>query len=453
MPSVLWLENKLRGYKGSFLLVTHDRTLLENVVTSVISIEDLLLDYYPCDFKEFQKRKEDKDKARDKMIDTFLKRNTNLNPMSPIYKTMLKYREWQDKRRARDMLLQGKFTFTPPKPLPGPEGPLQKEISLINIENVRFSYDEAKDLPFIFDNPISYNVKYGTRVGIMGPNGAGKSTFLKLITGKLTPTSGTIKTNKDFTLAYFGQHSTKELDLKDTPFEFMTASFPKEKEGVLKNHLKKTSIGDDPMNTRMGNLSFSQRSCVIFAKLTFVPPHLLIMDEPTNFLDIDSIDSLIGAANKFSGALITVTHNRDFLKRCSKHYLSIVPGAFLEFKTMKEAERATYSFISDLEAGRTVDAKTAIAENRGGGAIHTEESLGATKLKLDAQQAAAQAEADAIQFEVDRLAELALEKEVKRKAKVAAQKVDWVAGDKCWAPVKNAFQPATVVRNVPAMVI
>lgn len=113
----------------------------------------------------------------------------------------------------------------------------------------------------------------------MGPNGAGKSTFLKLITGKLQPTTGTITTNKDFTLAYFGQHSTKELDMKDTPYEFMAASFPKEKEGVLKAHLRKTSIGDDPMNTRMGNLSFSQRSCVIFAKLTFVPPHLLIMDE------------------------------------------------------------------------------------------------------------------------------------------------------------------------------
>jgi energy-coupling factor transporter ATP-binding protein EcfA2 len=231
----------------------------------------------------------------------------------------------------------------------------------------------------------------------------------------------------------------------------MSHSFPKANEGVLKNHLRKTSIGDDPMNTRMGNLSFSQRSCVIFAKLTFVPPHLLIMDEPTNFLDIDSIDSLIGAANKFTGALITVTHNRDFLKRCSKNYLSIVPGAFLEFKTMKDAERATYSFISALEQGKTIDVKNAITDNRGGGAIHTAESLAASAKRLDAQQLAAKAEVDAIQAETDRLAAIQLEKDTKRKAKAAAQKLDWVTGDKCWAPVKNTFQPATVVRNVPAM--
>jgi ABC-type Mn2+/Zn2+ transport system ATPase subunit len=332
-----------------------------------------------------------------------------------------------------------------------PEGIPQEEISLIKIENVRFSYDEAKGLPFIFDNPISYDIKLGTRVGVMGPNGAGKSTFLKLITGKLQPTSGTITINPAFTLAYFGQHSTKELNLKDTALEFMTASFPKANIAVLKTHLTKTSVAGDIMNTRMGNLSFSQRSCIIFAKLTFVPPHLLIMDEPTNFLDMDSIDSLIGAANKFAGGLVTVTHNRDFLRKCSKHYLSIVPSQFLEFKTMKEAERATYSFISALESGKKIDVKNAIQENRGGGAIHTKEYLEASASRLNEQQKEALAKEEAIQAEAAAIAAAAAEKEAKRLAKVAKQKTDWVAGDECFAPVKNSYSKAVVVRNVPAM--
>ena len=101
---------------------------------------------------------------------------------------------------------------------------------------------------------------------------------MKLITGKLTATEGTITTNPDFVLAYFGQHSTKELDLELNAIEFMKKCFPKEKEGILRQHLTKTSVGDNAMESRMKNLSFSQRSCVIFAKLTFVPPHLLIMD-------------------------------------------------------------------------------------------------------------------------------------------------------------------------------
>jgi ATP-binding cassette, subfamily F, member 3 len=115
MPSVLWLENKLRGYSGSFLLVTHDRTLLENVVTSVMLIEDFQLESFPCDFAEFQKRREKNDAAKEKMMDQFLKRNTNLNPMSPLLKTARQYRAWLQARRDRKLLMHGKFTFPPPK--------------------------------------------------------------------------------------------------------------------------------------------------------------------------------------------------------------------------------------------------------------------------------------------------------------------------------------------------
>jgi len=120
--------------------------------------------------------------------------------------------------------------------------------------------------------------------------------------------------------------------------------------------------------TRMQNLSYSQRSCVIFAKLTFVCPHVLIMDEPTNFLDIESVDSLIAAANKFPGALLVVTHSRQFLRKCAKTFLSVTPGQFLAFDDMKEAESATYTFIQELESGVKIDTSAMAA---GGGSLHT----------------------------------------------------------------------------------
>jgi energy-coupling factor transporter ATP-binding protein EcfA2 len=234
--------------------------------------------------------------------------------------------------------------------------------------------------------------------------------------------------------------------------EFMQQQFPDENAIDLKNHLKKTSIPDDIMNWRMVRLSFSQRSCVIFAKLTYVPPHLLIMDEPTNFLDLESVDSLISAVNKFKGGLIVVTHNRDFLKRTAKHFLSIVPGQFLEFNTMKEAERATYSFISALEEGRAVDFKKAIQENRGGGALLSEDDRAANQARLTKQQQIAKEKEEAKRAEEERVAKIAADKEARRLAKVALQKTDWVAGDKCWAPIKgNKYEAGTVVRNVPAM--
>ncbi|KAJ3077083.1 hypothetical protein HDU98_008515 [Podochytrium sp. JEL0797] len=452
LPSVLWLENKLRGYKGSFLLVTHDRTLLENVVTSVMLIQDMKLKYFPCDFKEFEIRKEAEDAEYEKMVDTFLLRNKNLNPMSPLIKTQRQYALWKENRQARRVMMQSKFSFPSPKELPlGPGELTQADISLINVENVRFCYDVSKGLPFIFDNPVSYHIKMGTRVGIMGPNGAGKSTFLKLITDKIQATEGKITCNKKMTVAYFGQHSTKELNLEDSALDFMCASFPKDPQGVIKSHLERTSVTDSIMHTRMKNLSFSQRSCVIFAKLTYVPPHLLILDEPTNFLDLETVGSLITACNKFKGGLIIVTHNRDFLKKCSKTFLSIIPGFFLEFDNMKSAERATYSFMQALEEGKQVDAKTAIQSNRGGGAILSKEDLAINNARRKAIMDKEAADKAAAQAEADRLAAEAEEKAAKLKAKQSLMKTDWVAGDVCWAPVKGKYVQGTVVRNVPAV--
>jgi ATP-binding cassette subfamily F protein 3 len=122
-------------------------------------------------------------------------------------------------------------------------------------------------------------------------------------------------------LAYFGQHSTAELQMDLTPVEFMETQFPGTNLGVLRNHLAKTGVTGGVESTRMQNLSYSQRSCVIFAKLTFISPHLLIMDEPTNFLDLESVDSLIAAANKFPGALLVVTHSRQFLRKMREDVL------------------------------------------------------------------------------------------------------------------------------------
>jgi len=285
----------------------------------------------------------------------------------------------------------------------------------------------------------------------MGPNGAGKSTLLKLMTGKLEATTGQIIRHPDFVTAYFGQHSTKELDLETSAIDFMQWKFPDANVGVLRSHLAKTAVGDSIVESRMKNLSFSQRSCVIFAALTFIPPHLLIMDEPTNFLDLDSVDSLIKAANKFTGGLVVVTHNRDFLKKTVSTFLSIIPGAFLEFATMREAERATYSFITALENGQQVDFQQAIQDNRGGGAIHSAEDQAIRAAKLAAQQKKAKDEADAIEAERVRIETLAIEKEKARLARVAALKEDWVAGEKCFAPIKGKWVFVEVIRNVPSM--
>jgi len=213
---------------------------------------------------------------------------------------------------------------------------------------------------------------------------------LKLLTHKLKATEGEVIHHPAFKIAYFGQHSTAELNMETNAIEFMMQAFPKANPAYLRDHLAKTGIVGNVADTRVEGLSYSQRSCIIFAKLTYKAPHLLILDEPTNFLDLESVDSLIGACNKYKGALLLVSHNRDFLKKCATQYLSIVPGRFELYNDMKTAEKATYTFIAEMEEGVSIG-RDALANNPGGGTVHSSQKVGAASdaTKTDSSSASA----------------------------------------------------------------
>jgi ATPase subunit of ABC transporter with duplicated ATPase domains len=377
-PSVLWLENRLRGYKGSFLLVSHDRELLKNVCTSVMLLEDKEIRYYSCGFIDFEKKKALEDTKKYDDIEKFLKKNKDVSPATQLGRQVLDKRTWSKAYHDKLVALQTKFTFPARVPLEQPEGQNlpPDDISLINLQNVRFSYNVSTG-HFIFNDPISFNVTASTRVGVMGPNGAGKSTLLKLLTHKLTATQGSVVHHPNFKLAYFGQHSTAELEMDTNAIEFMMKAFPDDNPAQLRNHLAKTGIVGHVADTRVEGLSYSQRSCIVFAKLTYEGPHLLIMDEPTNFLDLESVDSLIGACNKYKGALLLVSHNRDFLKKCAKQYLSVVPGRFELYNDLQTAEKATYTFIQEMETGVKVG-REVLVNNPGGGSVHSSQKVETT---------------------------------------------------------------------------
>lgn len=212
-PSVLWLENRLRSHRGSFLMVSHDRDLLKNVCTSVVMIEEKKLSYHNCGFAEFERKREIAWKKKAEDIDKFIARNRVVDFSTPLAKEKAEKQAWLDFYQQRMILLAGKFTFPDATPLKNDDPSVpDDQISLINVKDVTFTYKEETGI-WIFKQPIAINITTSTRIGIMGPNGAGKSTFLKLITGKLTPSGGEITTHKTATVAYFAQHHV--LDLED----------------------------------------------------------------------------------------------------------------------------------------------------------------------------------------------------------------------------------------------
>jgi len=359
-PSLLWLENRLRGYRGSFLIISHDRDLLENVCTSVIHIADKRLAYHSMGFVAFEKKIAQLDKKRSDEAEKFIKMNRNVDFSSPKAKEKKEKQDYLEAYTARQILLAGKFTFPAIDPLPAQNdaagNPIEaSQLPIIDMKDVTFSYNVEKGLPFIFKDPTSITINASTRLGVMGPNGAGKSTLLQLLTNRIKPVTGTVTTNQAAKIAYFAQHHIQELNLEQTAVEYMVKQFPEvENSAFLRKHLAKVGISGTIADTRMTALSSGMRSCVIFAKITYRCPHLLIMDEPTNFLDLDSLDSLIAATNKYTGALLLVSHNRRFLLKCAKQYLSVVPGQFNMYNDLKMCEKATYSFIEELEAGGKV---------------------------------------------------------------------------------------------------
>jgi len=452
-PSVLWLENRLRAYRGSFVLVSHDRELLNNVCTQVLLIEDKQIKYYSMGFKNFEVTKAKEDKKKSEEIEKYIEKNRNADPSTMAGRILADKKAWSEAYYARQIALAGKFTFPTSVPLANTEkdadgNPVKPEdIKLITVENLRFSYKPDAETPvFIFNDPINFVCTASTRIGVMGPNGAGKSTFLKLITHKLTPTEGKITDHPNYTLAYFGQHSTAELNLDMTPIEFMCSQFPDEKPGVLRGHLGKTGVAGGVADTRMQRLSFSQRSCVIFAKLTLICPHLLILDEPTNFLDLESVDSLIGACNKYKGALMLVSHNRDFLKRCAKQYLSIVPGHFNIYDDLKTAERATYSFIAEMEEGGNVG-KSALANCAGGASVHASQLTGAAAA-AKAAEAAPKKDASGAFVISSTPAPVAAKPAAAAGAAAAAGKVTYAVGEKVSALWTDGKWYAAVIKKI-----
>jgi ATPase subunit of ABC transporter with duplicated ATPase domains len=154
-PSVLWLENRLRGYRGSFLLVTHDRDLLVNVTTSTLLLEDKKIRYYPCGYGEFEKRKAKEDQKKDEEGEKFLnKHGRNADPSTQTGRMVHDMRIWRAAYQKKLVQMAGKFTFPKANDLAPPAGTAVNEdgsVTLIKLEDVRFSYNAEKGLPFIFD--------------------------------------------------------------------------------------------------------------------------------------------------------------------------------------------------------------------------------------------------------------------------------------------------------------
>ncbi|KAF4217894.1 hypothetical protein CNMCM8980_008212 [Aspergillus fumigatiaffinis] len=312
VPSITFLSNYLQSYPSTILVVSHDRAFLNEVATDIVHQHSERLDYYKgANFDSFYATKEERKKMAKREYEKQMAERAHLQAFIDKFRyNAAKSSEAQSriKKLERMPVLEAPesdyvvhFKFPDVEKLSPP---------IVQMSDVSFGYSKDK----LLLRNVELDVQLDSRIGIIGPNGAGKTTVLKLLTGQLQPTSGLISTHARLRIGYFAQHHVDALDLTTSAVSFMAKTYPGKTDEEYRRHLGAFGITGTTGLQRMELLSGGQKSRVAFACLSLTNPHILVLDEPSNHLDIEGMDALSEALQRFEGGVVMVSHDVTMLR-------------------------------------------------------------------------------------------------------------------------------------------
>ena len=312
VPSITFLSNYLQGYPSTVLVVSHDRAFLNEVATDIIHQHSQRLDYYRgANFESFYATKEERKKTAKREYENQMVQRAHLQAFIDKFRyNAAKSSEAQSriKKLERMPVLEAPeaeysvhFKFPEVEKLSPP---------IIQMSEVTFGYTRDN----VLLRNVDLDVQLDSRIGIVGPNGAGKTTVLKLLIGKLTATSGLISQNPRLRVGFFAQHHVDALDLNTSAVSFMAKTYPGKTDEEYRRQLGAFGITGTTGLQKMELLSGGQKSRVAFACLALTNPHILVLDEPSNHLDIEAMDALSEALQSFEGGVLMVSHDVTMLQ-------------------------------------------------------------------------------------------------------------------------------------------
>ena len=348
LEGALWLENYLRGYPHTVLIVSHDRTLLNNAVESILHLERGRLSVFRGGYDQFEetrrqqqrleaklKKKQDDERRRiEAFVERFRAKATKAAQAQSRIKALAKMQP------IAAQLDAAVVPFSLPSPAKALASPL------IQFDDVDVAYDPRKP---VLRN-LSLRIDNDDRIALLGQNGNGKSTLAKLLSGRLEPIKGTKRTHKNVTFGYFAQHQLDELAPRKTPVDYITALLPDASESQRRARLGAYGFGIETADNPCETLSGGEKARLLLMRATFHGPHVLILDEPTNHLDVDSRQSLIQAINDYDGAVILISHDRHLIEACVERLWLVRDGTVAPFAGDMDDYRQ--SLLDAMGAGR-----------------------------------------------------------------------------------------------------
>lgn len=322
LDAILWLEDWLKGYPGTLLLISHDRDFLDAVVDHVAHVEQCKLTLYRGGYSAFERARAErlaqqqqayeKQQAQRAHMEKYIARFKAQATKARQAQSRIKALERMEELSAAHVDSPFDFTFRESEKISSP---------LLDLSEARLGYGDKTIL-----EKVKLQLAPGARIGLLGPNGAGKSTLIKNLAGELEPLAGRLVRGENLVVGYFAQHQLDSLDSKASPLLHLQRLAPTEREQTLRDFLGGFDFRGGRLDEPVLNFSGGEKARLALALIAWERPNLLLLDEPTNHLDLEMRLALTMALQEFSGAVLVVSHDRHLLKSTTDEFLLVADG-------------------------------------------------------------------------------------------------------------------------------
>ena len=337
LDAIIWLEDWLKRYAGTLIIISHDRHFLDVVTNVIVHIDERKLKRYTGNYSSFERQraaqmilaasameKQTRQRAHlESFINRFKAQASKARQAQSRMKALAKMEELAPLRAAAEF----SFEFREPLSAPNP---------LLVMENVSAGYrtesETSHDVTIkTIITDIKFSLQIGQRIGLLGVNGAGKSTFIKTIASELAPLSGDAQFGKGLSIGYFAQHQVEMLRHDESPLWHMMKIAPTTREQELRNFLGSFNFNGPMASSSIAPFSGGEKARLALALIVWQRPNLLLLDEPTNHLDLETREALTMALAQFEGTMVLVSHDRYLLSATTDQFIIVADGKMQPF--------------------------------------------------------------------------------------------------------------------------